>query len=193
MSIDYTILGVLLDAPTHGYSIKKYLAETFSQDFGLNDGQLYPTLAKLETRGWIRKRVVPQRRSPAKHLYSITPDGEEAFYRWLADSGTADERARGEFFWKHELLQKCVFFGRLSGRRVEAQVRLKLEEVSRRIAEFERVLADMEARRLDPYRQMVVEYGLRFERMRHDWLEELLERARQDGSAADEPVAARAT
>lgn len=205
MSIEYTILGVLLEAPTHGYSIKKYLAETFSQDFGLNDGQLYPALAKLETRGWIHKRVVPQRRSPAKHLYSITAEGEAAFQRWLADPDPGDERTGGESFWKHELLQKCAFFRRLSGRRVEDHVSRRLEEVSRRIAEFERVLAAMEARRLDPYRRLVVEYGLRFEQMRHEWLQELMARAREHAShvgegshvreeerGGDEPALARA-
>ena len=40
MSISYTILGVLMDAPTHGYSIKKTLLESFSQALAVNDGQL---------------------------------------------------------------------------------------------------------------------------------------------------------
>ena len=47
MSVPYTILGVLMDAPAHGYSIRKQLEAVFSTDLGLNDGQLYPALAKL--------------------------------------------------------------------------------------------------------------------------------------------------
>ncbi len=45
MSVPYTILGVLMETPAHGYSIKKYMLKNFSKDFGINDGQLYPALA----------------------------------------------------------------------------------------------------------------------------------------------------
>ena len=30
MSVSYTILGVLMNAPAHGYSIRKHLEETLS-------------------------------------------------------------------------------------------------------------------------------------------------------------------
>ena len=80
MSLDYTILGVLMEQPTHGYSIKKHLLETFSKNLGINDGQLYPALTKLERRGWIHKEVIKAPR--IRHQYRITPDGEKAFLHW---------------------------------------------------------------------------------------------------------------
>ena len=90
MSVPYTILGVLMDAPAHGYSIRKQLEAVFSTDLGLNDGQLYPALAKLETLGWIAKEVVEQPRSPTKHLYRVTDEGRAAFARWLEGDAPAD-------------------------------------------------------------------------------------------------------
>ena len=110
MSIDYTILGVLIEGPSHGYSIKKYLLENVSKDFGINDGQLYPALARLEDRGWIRKRVIHQRRSPTKHQYRATPAGEEAFLLWLEQQEGSAESPRYDFFWKHDFLQRLTFF-----------------------------------------------------------------------------------
>ena len=192
MSIDYTILGVLIETPSHGYSIKKYLLENFSKDFGLNDGQLYPALARLESRGWIRKRVVPQPRSPARHLYRITPKGEEAFSEWLGSAEGDPETARYDFYWKHRFLQRCSFFRHLEAEDVGLQARRELEEASRKIEDLDGVLERMEARRADPYRRMVVDYGIRYQRMRCEWLRDLLAFA---DAAAQEPssrVAARA-
>ena len=98
MSVPYTILGVLMETPAHGYSIKKYMLKNFSKDFGINDGQLYPALAKLESRGWIKKTVVPQPRSPARHLYRVTEEGEAAFLRWLCGEEEGEAPARLDFF-----------------------------------------------------------------------------------------------
>jgi len=39
------------------------------------------------------------------------------------------------------------------------------------------VLADLDPRQADPYRRMILEYGVRLQRMREKWLEELLARA----------------
>ena len=194
MSIDYTILGVLIEAPTHGYSLKKYLAENVSRDFGINDGQLYPALARLEERGWIRKRVIPQRRSPTKHQYSATPKGERAFLAWLSDpeadasSRVGPPRPRYDFYWKHEFLQRLTFFRYLDPERARAQVEKHIEEASGRIADLEGVCAEMDARDADPYRRMIADYGVRYQCMRRDWLRALLattERAARHARAED--------
>jgi DNA-binding PadR family transcriptional regulator len=177
VQVEYTILGVLMDQPRHGYSIKKTLLEIFSKSLGLNDGQLYPALARLEQRGWIKKRVVQQRRSPTKHLYRVTPSGEAAFFRWLAESESDGEPARYDFFWKCGFLQRCGFFRYLDAERVERQTEKKIEEVEERIAELESVLRRMQEKQMDPYRQMIIEYGIRYERMRREWLQDLGNRA----------------
>ena len=106
MSMEYTILGVLMDQPTHGYSIKKHLLEAFSKHLGLNDGQLYPALARLERRGWIKKQIIEQRSSPTKHLYRVTKVGEVAFFDWLVADDSEAEPALYDFFWRYGFLQK---------------------------------------------------------------------------------------
>ncbi len=187
MSIDYTILGVLIESPAHGYSIKKYLLENFSRHFGVNDGQLYPSLSRLEARGWIRKRVVHQRRSPAKHLYRVTPVGKAAFFDWLSGSGDSGEAepVRYDFYWRHTFLQRCGFFRHLAPEEVAAQSALEFERISQQIADLEGVQDRMDQDAADPYRRMIVEYGVRYQKMRRDWLEELLELSAE--SAARSP------
>ncbi len=173
MSISYTILGVLMDAPAHGYSIKKTLLESFSPQLDLNDGQLYPALARLEQRGWIEKEVVEQRSSPNKHRYRLTPPGRREFLRWLESAETQDAPAPLDFFWRNDFLQKTGFFRHLEPGSVGSQVREKLGEVSRCLADLERSLEALPGG-ADPYRRMVVDYGIRYQRMRREWLKELL-------------------
>lgn len=175
MSMEYTILGVLMDQPTHGYSIKKHLLEAFSKHLGLNDGQLYPALARLERRGWIKKQIIEQRSSPTKHLYRVTKVGEAAFFDWLAADDSEAEPALYDFFWRYGFLQKCSFFHHLPAGAIVIQTRQKLEEVDRRIAQLEGVLKRMQEKQVDRYRRRIVEYGIRYQQMRRDWLGDLLE------------------
>ena len=190
MSVPYTILGVLMETPAHGYSIKKYMLKNFSKDFGINDGQLYPALAKLESRGWIKKTVVPQPRSPARHLYRVTEEGEAAFLRWLCGEEEGEAPARLDFFWKYGFLQRCGFFRYLEPEVVREQAGRKLDEERRRLADLESLLKRMEARDTDPYRRMVVDYGVRYERMRVEWLEDLLARVSRETAGVRRAVAA---
>ncbi len=189
MSVDYTILGVLMETPAHGYSIKKYMLKNFSKDFGINDGQLYPALSKLEGRGWIKKRVVQQRRSPAKHLYRVTPEGEAAFLSWLAGEEEGEAPNRFDFFWKFEFLQRCGFFRHLEPETIRPQIERKLTEADRRVADLETLAEKMAGTGADPYRRMIVDYGVRYQRMRREWLEDLLART-STGEREPRPVAA---
>lgn len=192
MSVAYTILGVLMDAPAHGYSIRKQLEETFSKELGLNDGQLYPALAKLEGLGWIEKEVVEQQRSPTKHLYRVTPRGEAAFARWLEGAEPASARERQSFFWRDEFLQRASFFARLGPSAAAEQIRARLAQTEARAARLEARVAEKRAGEDDPYRRMIVEYGVRLQRMRQGWLEELLARATEQSTQRGVVRAARA-
>jgi hypothetical protein len=107
----------------------------------------------------------------------VSEAGREAFQRWL-EGGAPDEAGeRLGFFWRDAFLQRCSFFGNLSPDAAATQVRTRLEETSRRAERLERVLADLDQRQADPYRRMILEYGVRLQRMREQWLEELLARA----------------
>ena len=177
MSVPYTILGVLMDAPAHGYSIRKQLEAVFSTDLGLNDGQLYPALAKLETLGWIEKEVVEQPRSPTKHLYRVTDRGRGAFSRWLEGDAPADAAERRSFFWRDEFLQRASFFAHLPAAEAMEHIRERLEQTEARAERLETRVAAKPESEADPYRRMIVEYGARLQRMRQGWLEELLAKA----------------
>ena len=185
MHLQNTILGVLVDGPSHGYSLKKYLGR--SRGLDINDGQLYPALRKLEREGLIQKEVVHQRAHPPKHLYRVTERGREAFLGWLEGS---DATAGLESFWKSEFLQKCAFFHHLEAEQIGPLVRAKLEEVERSLGELFALEGELDGQ-VGPYRRMVVEFGIRYQRMRQEWLEELLERAGERTTAEARRAAGR--
>jgi DNA-binding PadR family transcriptional regulator len=168
----HTILGVLMDSPAHGYALKKQLAAALPDGAAINDGQLYPTLARMEKNGWIRKQVVEQPRHPSRHRYRVTAAGKREFFGWLAGQRGA---APGlEYFRKSDFLQRCAFFCHLAGDELAAQVRAERDAVERSLARLEPLAERLAGGEGDRYRRMVVEYGIRVQRMRREWLEELL-------------------
>ena len=184
MPLAHTILGVLMDAPAHGYAIKKHLAAALPDGAAINDGQLYPTLTRMERNGWIRKQVVEQRRTPSKHLYRLTAAGKREFFGWLGGGRGAAPTL--EFFRKSDFLQRCAFFRHLEREAFASQVRAEQDAVGRMLARLEPLAERLAECESDPFRRMVVEYGIRVQRMRRQWLEELLARptGRASGSRA---------
>lgn len=174
MPLAHTILGVLMAAPAHGYAIKKQLAAALPDGSALNDGQLYPTLARMERNRWIRKQIVEQPRHPCRHQYRLTPSGKREFFDWLTREGSA---APGlEYFRRSDFLQRCAFFRYLAHGELAAQVKAERDAVERSLAWLEPLALRLREHDPDPYRRMVVEYGIRVQRLRRRWLEELLAR-----------------
>ena len=101
----------------------------------------------------------------------------EAFRRWLEGTEPDDARERLGFFWRDGFLQRCSFFASLPAAVAATQVRERLAQTARRAERLETLLADLDQRQADPYRRMILEYGVRLQRMREQWLRELLARA----------------
>ena len=86
--IELPILGLLKDAPLHGYELKRRL-ETLVGYFGsASYGSLYPMLRKLEERGHVTATVEEQK-GPDRIVYRITPEGEGRFLELMRDPDTS--------------------------------------------------------------------------------------------------------
>ncbi|MGZ7095810.1 MAG: PadR family transcriptional regulator [Methanobacterium sp.] len=74
---DLIILGMISLIPGHGYQLKKNIKETFGNPyFKLNNNVLYPSLAKMETEGFIKGKEMPGERMNKK-VYHITGKGKK--------------------------------------------------------------------------------------------------------------------
>jgi DNA-binding PadR family transcriptional regulator len=190
--LDLAILGLLQEAPMHGYEIRKELATKLGAiRAAISYGTLYPTLKRLHTAGWISEagetsadaeEIPPLTSRRGRVVYRITAEGKERFAELLAQTGpeTYDDAGFGVHF---------AFFSR-----TDRATRLRiLEGRRRRIEERREGLRDVLARatdRIDAYTLELQRHGLDACEREVRWLEELItnERSgRTPARSADEP------
>ncbi len=83
MSLRYVILGLLREHPHYGYEIKQNFEQTLGDVWPLSYGQLYPTLRKLASSGFITMQTVPGKKAIEKNVYSISEKGRRDFQEWF--------------------------------------------------------------------------------------------------------------
>ena len=85
-TLDLLILGTLDTlGPRHGYGITRRIRQVSEEALRLNQGSLYPALARLEDRGWIRGRwqTTPQNRR--SKVYALTATGRRQLVKETQD------------------------------------------------------------------------------------------------------------
>lgn len=187
LSLAHMILGLLLDAPAHGYELRRCLTPFFGARAPLNAGLLYPALAKLAGRGWVKKRSVRQDRVPEKHVYSITAAGRREILGWVGRSDTDDQTVRYDFFHRDPLLARVMFFRHLSRDRMRAMLRDQVGQAEARCEDYAQVRSAMLGRKADQYRVRILEFGLQYHRLRRAWILELLRHVERRDERAPSP------
>ncbi|MFI7025863.1 PadR family transcriptional regulator [Micromonospora sp. NPDC049900] len=174
--LELAILGLLQEAPMHGYELRKELAAKLGAiRAAISYGSLYPTLRRLQAAGWIAEAAetpataeeVPALTSRrGRVVYTITAEGKERFAQLIAQTGpeTYGDTGFGVHF---------AFFSR-----TDRATRLRILEGRRRTIEERREgLRDMlgrAAERLDAYTLELQRHGLEACEREVRWLEELI-------------------
>jgi DNA-binding PadR family transcriptional regulator len=186
--LEFAILGLLHEAPMHGYVLRKRLHDTLGMFRAFSYGSLYPTLRRLQRAGLIAEEPAdaasadsgarPQARTwgrRARRVYKLTAEGKERFAELLGDSGP--QAWDDEGFGVH-----MAFFSR-----TPADVRMRiLEGRRRRVEERREGLRAALARageRVDRYTAELHQLGLESTEREVRWLNELIahEQAEQRG------------
>lgn len=81
--LGYAILGLLLDEPRSGYTIRKIFQQTAMGEFSSSPGSIYPALKRLDVHQLIEeiKGVATTRKSTS--IYRVTKQGKGQFLDWL--------------------------------------------------------------------------------------------------------------
>ena len=74
-SCEMLILSLLEARPRHGYEIGKLIEQRSGGRLRFALPTLYPTLLRLENRGWIRGRWVEKAGERERCYYRLTPEG----------------------------------------------------------------------------------------------------------------------
>ncbi len=167
--LDFAILGLLHDAPMHGYELRKHLNLTMGVFRALSYGTLYPALRGLVAGGSITEStdagaVTAASRRP-RIVYELTDRGAARF----------DELAKqtDPTVYEDELFElRMAFFGR-----TDAAVRLRILEGRR--SRLEQRLADLRSGtttgRQDSWTTALQQHGEEATEREVRWLSELIE------------------
>lgn len=176
MSLRQVILGVLVDQPLHGYALKRALAPGLPPSAQVNDGVLYPLLARLEKEGLVKSKEELGKNNKPRLRYSPTAKGRAALLRWLRESDGEEDQAAYDFFMGHPFLVKVLFFRYLSKQEREEKLALQLQSAEQKLMRFEQIRAGMVERNVDPYRIGLIELGIEQQKQSVLWLKQWLSR-----------------
>jgi DNA-binding PadR family transcriptional regulator len=168
MALRHVLLGLLVDRPDHAYALKHRLSPGVPREQLVNDGVLYPLLAKLEEHGLAQSVEARGRNGRLRRVYSATPAGRAEFRRWLR----SDEDEHGPPMYElyvDQPLVKLLFAGHLAPAQLRAKLEAQAARVAGRIAALESLATDApeQAAGLGP---SLLELELRQHRDRLDWL-----------------------
>jgi len=174
--LEPAILGLLDEAPMHGYELRKRLNLVLGSFRALSYGSLYPCLKSLVARGWIvgtdSPAAPPHALSGkrARIVYQLTAEGKEHFQQILASSGPAA--------WEDENFDvRFAFFAQ-----TDAETRLRILE-GRRIRLTERLEMVRQSfnrtrERMDEYTLELQRHGLERVEREVRWLDDLIDNER---------------
>jgi DNA-binding PadR family transcriptional regulator len=191
-ALELAVLGLLHDAPMHGYELRKQLIALLGWGRVLSYGTLYPCLKALTKVGYIVADPTPtvpvSSTGPAveargrrnRIVYQLTAEGKEHFAEAMEDSGPTawDDESFGIRF---------AFFGRtdsptrvriLEGRRSRLEERLDNVRQS----------AARSRERADAYTIELQRHGLESVEREVKWLSELIDRERSGKPANQQPT-----
>ena len=132
MSLDHILLGLLRE-PACGYELKDRFEDTATHFWDARLSQIYPTLRRMEERGWLESRREPSDRGPERKVYELTPAGREELRGWLREGPdlTTERHAYvAQLFFMGELDDPEAMLDFLRELRIRFRSRLEaLEEI----------------------------------------------------------------
>ena len=187
--LELAILGLLHEAPLHGYELRQRLKATLGSFRAFSYGSLYPTLRRMKDAGWIAEdegdaEVVAC--APAltgrrgKVVYKLTAEGKEHFQSLANEAGPSQ--------WEDEAFG--VHFAFFSHTDAETRIRILEGRRSRLEEQREGLRARLTRAReaLDAYTLALQNHGLESVDREVRWLNELIAVERTGGLGTTKPA-----
>jgi len=123
MSIEYAILGLLINQPMSGYDLKKIISRSNTFYWSGNNNQIYNQLISLHQDGFLSQETIFQENKPPRKIYAITESGKEKLIAWLRLKPLPPER-------KHPFLIQLAWANLLSESDVDELLAAYEEEIT---------------------------------------------------------------
>ena len=76
-TLDALILKTLAAGPRHGYAIARFIEDTTGEAVLVEEGSLYPSLYRMERRGWVEAEWGTSELGRRAKLYRLTAAGRQ--------------------------------------------------------------------------------------------------------------------
>ena len=164
MERELLLLGVLRQGEMHGYQLHDFIETNLAFCTDLKKATAYVLLDKMQAQGWIQVKETREGHRPLRHVYSLTPEGEQAFEHMLQENlatfhGAKTSSDIGLAFV--DALPPDVSHRLLQQRR---------DAMAAQLAEFERV-----PQHAGSY-QLLIDHQIHYLRSELAWLTQVLER-----------------
>lgn len=168
MSLTHAILGLLNLKPMTGYDLKhSAFDQTVAHFWQADQAQIYRTLDRMASQGWVTSELEIQTDRPNRKVYSLTDAGREELDRWLREPQSLS--ANREAF-----LVQMFFADKLSNEEILAQIDAQIVAHQARIKEYDAIplppLGTPGISRRQTLWRMTLELGMAQEQTSLDWL-----------------------
>lgn len=174
----FAVLGCLSIRSMSAYEIKQFIGRSIAHFWTEREGQLYPTLRKLNQDKLVSFHEEDAQKSGKKKIYQITEDGEAAFLQWL--SSRADRPV-----YRNELLLKTFFGSFQSTEKNIAFISSSRKESEEMLQLLNATKATFKQRKLDGKRQFFIElcfdYGIDILNAEIQWCMKSIEKLKKFG------------
>jgi len=93
---DLLMLALLLEAPQHGYALKKR-AGLISGQGELHNNIVYPLLRRFVKEGWVTQRKAGGERGQTRVMYALRAAGRKAIEERASEFGAEEAASEGKF------------------------------------------------------------------------------------------------
>ncbi|GIP51097.1 helix-turn-helix transcriptional regulator [Paenibacillus vini] len=161
------ILGLLKSNSQHGYQINDFIERNLGRVSDMKKATAYSLLKKLHEKGLVEATTEQEGNRPSRQVYSITPTGEEKFYKLLRQSlvHVDDYLPRGDI--------GLCFIDQLPTEEVIGYLKKKLEAVEKLLFTYENIPKHVEhAIGVN----LTIEHRIALFRCDRDWLLETIDK-----------------
>ena len=165
LSPEMALLGLLFRKAGHGYDLHRKIVTDLGQVWHLSQSQAYSILKRLETKGDISTREIPQEKLPPRQELHITTQGRKNFLAWLeTPSGGSTRAIRMEF------VTRLYFLNMYFPEKIPLAFEQQRAEANMHIERLQKALHELPDDQI--YNRMSLDMRLKQLYLALDWLDE---------------------
>lgn len=74
-TLDLLVLKILALGPNHGWGISQRIRQMSREELSASQGSLYPSLHRLEVKGFVKSEMAPSENNRRARVYTLTAAG----------------------------------------------------------------------------------------------------------------------